>query len=204
MDDAPARSSSASRSRRSQASSSREEEAREDEEKERATIKFVNHARKIFDLFKPHAQWFNDVVVGSGLGGLCMTRYSTISHDMQWAFAERWHKETSSFHLLVGELMITLHDVTCLLHLPIRGRLLDHSGIQRVEAIEWMVDYLGMDPNMADYECGVTSGAHIRFSSLKDLYENHLVEAAESEEEGDGVLLSITVVALYGVGSCSW
>ncbi|XP_058765778.1 protein MAIN-LIKE 2-like [Vicia villosa] len=157
------------------------------EGEERPTIKFVNHARKIFSLFKPQAQWFNDVVAGSGLSELCMTGYSTINHDMQGAFVERWHKEMSSFHLPVGELTITLHDVACLLHLPIRGRLLDYSRIQRVEVIEWMVDYLGMDPNMADYECRATSGAHIRFSSLKELYENHLVAAAESEQEGDGL-----------------
>ncbi|XP_058746819.1 uncharacterized protein LOC131619772 [Vicia villosa] len=38
---------------------------------------------------------------------------------------------------------------------------------------------------MADYECRVTSGAHIRFSNLKELYENHLMAAADSEQEGD-------------------
>ncbi|XP_058724767.1 uncharacterized protein LOC131596196 [Vicia villosa] len=101
------------------------------EGEERPTIKSVYHTRKIFDLFKPEAQWFNDV---------------------------------------------------CLLHLPIRGSLLHHSRIQRVEAIEWMVNYLGMDHNMDDYDCRVTSGAHIRFSNLRDLYENYLVAAAESEQ----------------------
>ncbi|XP_058763522.1 uncharacterized protein LOC131636967 [Vicia villosa] len=65
-------------------------------------IKSVSHSRKIYDLFKPQAQWFNDVVAGSCLGGLCCTGYVTISHDMQWEFVERWHKETSSFHFLVG------------------------------------------------------------------------------------------------------
>ncbi|XP_058780623.1 protein MAIN-LIKE 1-like [Vicia villosa] len=159
------------------------------EGEERETIKSMNHARKLFDLFKPRAQWFNDVVDGSGLGGLCMTEYSTISHGMQGAFVERWHKETFSFHFPVGDLTITLHDVACLLHLPTRVRLLDHSRIQRVEAIEWMVDYLGMDPNMLDYECRATSGAHIRFSRLKEHYENHLVAVAESEEEGDGLFV---------------
>ncbi|XP_058726732.1 uncharacterized protein LOC131598118 [Vicia villosa] len=52
------------------------------EGKERATLKMVNHAWKIFDLFKPEAQWFNDVVTASGLSELCMTGYTTISHDM--------------------------------------------------------------------------------------------------------------------------
>src|SRR3954465_3043287 len=117
----------------------------------------VNHARKIFGLFKPEAQWFNDAVRGSGLGGLCMTGYTTISHVMQGAFMERWHNETSSFHLPVGEMTITLHDVQCLLHLPIRGMLLDHSRIQRIEASEWMALYLGMEQDMADYECETTN-----------------------------------------------
>ncbi|XP_058776566.1 protein MAIN-LIKE 1-like [Vicia villosa] len=162
MDDSPAGSSFASRSRMSRASSSREEE-------ERATIKSVNHGQKIFDLFQPQAQWFNDVVGGSELGGLCMIGYSNSIHKMYGAIAERWQKETSSFHFPVGELTITLHDLACLLHLPIIGSLLDHSQIQMVKAIEWMVDYLGMDPNMADYECRATRGAHIRFSSLKEL-----------------------------------
>src|SRR4051812_42734866 len=90
----------------------------------------ANHTRKIFSLFKPTAEWFNDAVRGSGLSGLCMTGYTTISHGMQGAFVERWHKETSSFHFPVGEMTITLHDVQCLLHLPIRGPLLTHSWIQ--------------------------------------------------------------------------
>ncbi|XP_058780432.1 protein MAIN-LIKE 1-like [Vicia villosa] len=185
MDEAPAGSSFGSRSRLARAPSSREVVREEEEEKERPTIKSVNHARKIFSLFKPQTQWFNDVVSGSRLGGLYMTGYSTISHDIQGAFVERWHKKTSSFHLPVGELTITLRDVAYLLHLPIRGRLLNHSRIQRVGAIEGIVDYLGMDPNMADYECRATSGAHITFSNLKELYENHLVAAAEFEQEGD-------------------
>ncbi|XP_058741953.1 protein MAIN-LIKE 2-like [Vicia villosa] len=97
------------------------------------TIKSVNHSQKILYLFKPQAQWFNDVVAGSGLGGLCMTTYSTISRNMQGDFAEGWHKETSSFHFPVGELTIILHDVACLLHLPIRGgywTILGYRGLR--------------------------------------------------------------------------
>src|SRR4051812_32218647 len=110
----------------------------------------VNHSRKIFGLFKPAALWFNYHVRGSGLSGLCMTGYTTISTGMQGAFVERWHKETSSFPLPIGEMTITLHDVQCLLH------LLDHSRIQRVEAIEWMTLYLGMEEEVAHFECATT------------------------------------------------
>ena len=39
---------------------------------------------------------------------------------------ERWHQVTSSFHLPVEEMTITLDDVSCLLHLPLIGRHIDH------------------------------------------------------------------------------
>ncbi|XP_058782689.1 protein MAIN-LIKE 1-like [Vicia villosa] len=155
------------------------------EEEEREPLKMVNHARKIFSLFKPTAEWFNDSVRASGLSGLCMTGYTTISHSMQGAFVERWHKETSSFHLPVGEMTITLHDVQCLLHLPIRGPLFTHSRIQMVEATQWMALYLGMEPEAADYECITTSGPHIRFTILSRYFEHHLDAAADAEEAGD-------------------
>src|SRR4051812_39869504 len=145
----------------------------------------VNHAWKIFSLFKPTAEWFTDHVRGSGLSGLCMTGYTTISTDMQGAFVERLHKETSSFHLPVGEMTITLHDVQCLLHLPIKGPLLTHSKIQRVEAIEWMTLYLGMEHEVAHFECVTTSGPHVRFTTLSCYFEHHLDAAADAEQAGD-------------------
>lgn len=51
----------------------------------------------------------------------------------------------SSFHLPIGDMTITLDDVSCLLHLPIRGRLLDHKNIGREEVVDMMVTHLGVD-----------------------------------------------------------
>jgi len=57
--------------------------------------------------------------------------------------SERWHEETSSFHLPVGEMTITLDDVVCLLGIPINGRLLPDRELTREEGIEMMqVDLL--------------------------------------------------------------
>ncbi|XP_058774801.1 uncharacterized protein LOC131649073 [Vicia villosa] len=42
---------------------------------------------------------------------------------------------------------------------------------------------------MEDYECRAINGEYIQFSSLKELYVNHLVAATESEEEGDGIFV---------------
>src|SRR4051812_15171177 len=76
---------------------------------------------------------------------------------------------------------ITLNYVQCLLHLPIRGPLLTHSKIQRVEAIEWMTLYLGMEQEVAHYECATTSGPHVRFTTLSTYFEHHLDAAAKAE-----------------------
>lgn len=69
--------------------------------------------------------------------------FCTINHDI--AFVERWNSEMSSFHLPQGEMSNTLDDVSCLLHLPIRGRILNHCKIVKDEAVEMMVTYLGAD-----------------------------------------------------------
>src|SRR3954466_8887787 len=45
--------------------------------------------------------------------------------------------------------------------------------------------YLGMEPEVADYECITTSGPHIRFTILSRYFEHHLVAAAEAKDAGD-------------------
>ena len=44
-----------------------------------------------------------------------------IDRDLITAAVERWRQETHSFHTPVGEMSITLQDVSCLLGLPING-----------------------------------------------------------------------------------
>lgn len=78
-----------------------------------------------------------------------MTNYSNMNHGMLSAFVERWHSNTSSFHLSHGDMSITLNDVIFMLHLSIRGRLLDHSRIIKDEAFEMMVVYLGANSGKA-------------------------------------------------------
>ncbi|CAL5209595.1 unnamed protein product [Lathyrus oleraceus] len=65
---------------------------------------------------------------------------------------------------------ITLEDVSCLLHLPIKGRFLDRGRITKDEALEMMVDHLGDDPREAKNELDRTRGTHARFEYLKKIY----------------------------------
>lgn len=87
-----------------------------------------------------------------------MIGYITVIHEMLNAFMERWHSETSSFHLPLSEMSITLDDISCLLHLPIRGIILYHVRITKDEALVMMVDYLGADLGEMNEDLDMTKG----------------------------------------------
>lgn len=94
-------------------------------------LKFINHGRKITGLSHPNEEWFQAILSLSGMKDLSMTGYITVNHRMLNIFVERWHNETSSFHHLLGEMPITLDDVSCLLHLSIKAKLLDNVRITK-------------------------------------------------------------------------
>ncbi|XP_058727161.1 protein MAIN-LIKE 1-like [Vicia villosa] len=103
------------------------------------------------------------------------------------AFVERWHPETSSFHIPHGEITITLYEIACLMHLPIRGILLSHGRLTN-EAMEMLIEKLEADPADALEEMERTRGAHVRFHTLQQIYDEELLathQAAGDEAEAD-------------------
>ena len=78
---------------------------------------------------------------------------------------------------------ITLDDVSCLLHLPIRGRFLDHGRMTKDEALEMMVEYLGADLGEVMDELDKTRGDRARFVYLKKVYDDALLSA--QQDDGD-------------------
>ena len=52
-----------------------------------------------------------------------------------------------------------------------------------------MVEYLGANPDRAYDGCKTFNRAHIRFSHLKELYEEHLVAATGVEDDEDEVFV---------------
>ena len=117
------------------------------------------------------ARWWRDSLQGTGLDWLQDTSYNMIYHGLICAFVERWHEETLSFHLLFGEMTVTLNDVYCLLHLLIDGMLLSHGAITRDVAMEWMVTHLGSDPGEARVKVTKTKGAHCCFDYLQRIFQ---------------------------------
>jgi len=75
------------------------------------------------------------------------------------AFVERWHLETSSFHMPFGEMTITLYDVACLLHLLVRGEFYDQpSGLSEEGAARLVVDLLEVSYDVAKAETARNKG----------------------------------------------
>src|ERR1051325_4127860 len=92
---------------------------------ERDTLKIINHWWKINRLVTHVESWFDELLRLTGLKDLNLSGYSLVNWAMINTFIERWHYETSLFHLPHGEMTITLDDVACLLHFPIRWAFLD-------------------------------------------------------------------------------
>jgi hypothetical protein len=71
---------------------------------------------------------------------------------------------------------VTLDDVSCLLHLPINGMLLSHEAMTQNNAVEWMVEHMGIDPGQALVEVTRTKGAHCPFSYLRRIFKERMLE----------------------------
>ncbi|KAH1214853.1 Protein MAIN-LIKE 2 [Glycine max] len=78
------------------------------------------------------------------LGDRLLIRCSVITTDpgLISAFVERWYRETSRFHLLVGEVTITLDDVSSLLHIPITGALHSFEPLATSDAVALLTELL--------------------------------------------------------------
>ncbi|CAL5198199.1 unnamed protein product [Lathyrus oleraceus] len=80
---------------------------------------------------------------------------------------------------------ITLDDVSCLLYLPIRVRLLNHERITKGKAHQMMIDYLGDDPGEEMDELDRTRGVHARFEYIKKIYETEILRAENVADDDE-------------------
>ena len=147
---------------------------------ERDTLKVINHWQKISRLVPLVEPWFDKLLLSKSLRDLAQCGYNIVNWDMINAFVERWHHEMSLFHLPHGEMMITLDDVTCLLHILIRGTFSDHERIGKEEALDMLVEKLGVTPESAMAEIDKTRGCHVRYSYLDRVFRNEIRRAREA------------------------
>ena len=108
-------------------------------------LKLVNHGAKL-QLWELDAERsrISETVHRSGLAPLTSCSHRVTSRPMLSAFCERWHPETTTFHLPFGEMTITLDDVASILHIPIIGSMISFSQPLRVDnANALLVELLG-------------------------------------------------------------
>ncbi|XP_014522490.1 protein MAIN-LIKE 1-like [Vigna radiata var. radiata] len=140
--------------------------------RERDEIKLISHGKKLNRLGSCH-EGIRDIVNGSGLMSLVGISYDYVDRGLLLAFVERFHFETNSFHLLVGEMTVTLDDVSSLLHLPMLGQLCDLEDVDFEESRRAIMELLGMDGRRAGAELHAAHGAKVRLSWLRDIYAKH-------------------------------
>ncbi|KAL5146476.1 Protein MAINTENANCE OF MERISTEMS [Glycine soja] len=131
---------------------------------ERPELKLSSYGRKVHHLGRP-VPAIADMVAGTRLSPLIACSIDTEDHGLISSFVDRWHRETSSFHLPVGEISITLDDVATLLLLLIVGALHDFQPLCIDEVGLLLVELLMVSSEVAMAETGQCGGPY----ALRDL-----------------------------------
>ncbi|KAL5131927.1 Serine/threonine-protein phosphatase 7 long form [Glycine soja] len=137
---------------------------------ERPDLKLVSHGRKVTLIGRPVPE-IEGLVAVTGLSPLIDCSVITGDPGLISAFVERWHSETSTFHLPVGELTITLDDVSSILHFPITGALHSFHALSTEETRFLLTELLEVSAEEARAETALTRGAYVRLGWVRDIYE---------------------------------
>ena len=111
-------------------------------------------------------------IAATGLSPLIRCSVITTDPGLISAFVERWHRETNTFHLPVGELTITLDDMASLLHVPITSMLHNFEPLVSSDVIGLLTELLEVSHEEATFETRQAGRPHVRLGWLQDLYES--------------------------------
>ncbi|XP_006606817.1 protein MAIN-LIKE 1-like [Glycine max] len=157
---------------------------------ERPELKLSSHGRKVHSLGRS-VPAIEGLVVGTGLSPLITCSVDTGDRGLLSSFVERWHRETSSFHLPVGELTITLDNVSSLLHLPVVGDLHAFQPLHVDDAVQMLVDLLMVSAESARAEITQYRGSYVRLqwsaTNVHVVYLEALCDLSMTERYAWGV-----------------
>ncbi|KAH1261808.1 Protein MAIN-LIKE 1 [Glycine max] len=120
---------------------------------ERPKLKLSSHGRKVHSLGRP-VPAIEGLVAGTRISPLIACSVDTGDRGLLSSFVEQWHRETSSFHLPMGELTIMLDDVSSLLHLPVVGDLHAFQPLHVDDVVQMLVDLMIVTTESAKAEIG--------------------------------------------------
>ena len=150
------------------------------------------------------SEYIQQVVHNSGLAPLLDCSYRMVDKGLLSAFTERWHRETSSFHLPVGEMTITLDDVSSLCHLSVSGAFFSLPLLPRHDACLLLISLLGVSLSEAMLETDSTRGAHVRLSWLMDIYNRELANEERLQYAARAFLLHLVGCTLFADKSSTY
>ncbi|XP_057427630.1 protein MAINTENANCE OF MERISTEMS-like [Lotus japonicus] len=117
-----------------------------------------------------------ELIEQTGLHQLPYCSYPVTDAGLILALVERWHEETSSFHMPFGEMTITLDDVSALLHLPMGSRFYTPGRGERDECAALCAQLMGGSVGIYEAEFDTNRSQTIRFGVLQTRYEAALAE----------------------------
>lgn len=132
----------------------------------------------------------NVIVEDYNLLSLVDYSLTMLNGQLLMAFVERRHKETYSFHLSFGEMMITLDDVSYVFHLTLAGSFFTASLTSQKVAHITIVQDLRVTEEQVTNEFRTMRGAHFRISWLRDRYKD-LVHQGMYEEATSVYMLNL-------------
>jgi len=134
-------------------------------------LKLSSHERKVQKFGRSTAE-IEGLVAPTGLSLLIACSFDIGDWRLISPFVEGWHKETSSFHLPVGEAIITLDDVAFLLHLRIINSFHSFKTLHVDEVVLMLVELLEVNGDEARAEAVQCYGTYVRLSWLRKIYHN--------------------------------
>ncbi|XP_073225403.1 uncharacterized protein [Cicer arietinum] len=136
---------------------------------DRGELRVFSNGKKLKEVVIEHEE-VEQLVKSSGLYSLLKCSYEMIDKGIISAFVERWHRDTNSFHLPIGEMTITLDDVSSLLHIPITGAFFSVNVLNKDDSANLLTELLGVTKAYAYAEFNVTRTTTVRYSWLLELY----------------------------------
>ncbi|XP_028060327.1 protein MAIN-LIKE 1-like [Camellia sinensis] len=153
---------------------------------ERGPLKCHNHSSKIL----AWTWWsidnntkFKAIIEWSGLSLLTRCTYRFINMLLISNFVERWQPETNTFHMIVGEMTLTLDDIGTIFSLSIIGRLVSVPDVTNLHGVTLLVSGLGITERVAHDKVSTAGGNSVRLEWLRSQFagiiDSNLKEAIE-------------------------
>lgn len=170
-------------------------------EKDRGIIRCKQYTRKIHTWrLDEELEATRNMIKGTILFRLYNGSYKTANKVLVSAFVERWHAETTSFHMPFGEATITLDDVEQLLEIPIVGKPMVEVKWKEIGSLDsWVSKLLGIPVKNVKAELDRCSKFSVRTSwIIKNLSrsENRICNASP-EQITRGFLLVLLGCTLF-------